>query len=367
MSARVVIVQPYVPHYRVAFFEGLVRSLGEAEIECRIAVSGPSGEQKLRKDASEASAWMETFRSRRLTIGTRTLDLGGSSKLWSNADGVVLGFQGTLLDSYRALLSPRVSRVALWGHIANYVSPPNVIDTALETWQARHADHIFAYTPSGAQEAVRLGAANGKVTTVMNAIETNRLIELFNYIDSEQTQAFRKKHGLTAGMTLGFIGGLDKSKRVDLLADTLEILWKREPRLKLLVGGRGAHEPLLASAVSRGQVVHLGYADDAMIAMVAAVSEAIVIPGRIGLVAVQTLALGIPLLTTDYRYHAPEYEYLTAGSSVYSSVEEAHEFADLIEEYLGISTGAIPGQWNYPSMKSMISNFHAGIVKMLST
>jgi hypothetical protein len=57
------------------------------------------------------------------------------------------------------------------------------------------------------------------------------------------------------------------------------------------------------------------------------VSSAIWMPGRVGLVAVDALALGLPVLTTHFPFHAPELEYLVEGRSVHFLPAIAENFA----------------------------------------
>ena len=60
--------------------------------------------------------------------------------------------------------------------------------------------------------------------------------------------------------------------------------------------------------------------------MLGRVASYMVIPGRVGLVAVDALALGLPVVTTDFPHHAPEVEYLT-GEALVSTRRSARELA----------------------------------------
>jgi glycosyltransferase involved in cell wall biosynthesis len=365
VNSRLVIVQPYIPRYRVPFFAGLTRALASNSVECVVAAGVPTGAQKYRGDQVSDLPWAARYEPRRLRIGSRVLDLGGSRSSWAGADAVILGLQGTLADSYSALLRGSRQRVGLWGHVASYVAPSNRLDHALERWQARRSDHVFAYTESGAAEALRMGVDPRKVTTVMNSLDTQSLIASYHRISDADKREFRSANKVEAGRTFCFVGGLDESKRIDLLAEALDILWNEDRSIRVLVGGRGKHEGLLARAIQRQQVVHLGFADDQTIAMMSAVSEALLMPGRIGLVAVQALALGLPILTTEYAYHAPEAEYLVEGTSRRTSAADAASFAALVLSSVGGDQKTRPGSWPYPTLEQMIGNYSVGVMAML--
>lgn len=365
MNELVVIVQPYVPHYRVPFFESLVHELAADGIICRVAAGDATGNQKLRDDASDRQPWMRSYVPKRIAAGRRAIDLGGAAKEWADATGVIVGLQGTLLDTYRALLGSGEKRVGLWGHVGSYVSPRNPLDHRLERWQARRADHIFAYTSSGSEQAARMGVDPDRITTVMNSMATTELLHEYASIQSEAIEEFETRYGLTKGKTIAYVGGIDENKHIDLLVDTLDLLWKHDPQIKLLIGGKGVLAHRFTRAMARGQAHHLGYADDKLLAMIGAVSSAITMPGRIGLISIQALALGLPILTTSFRYHAPEFEYLEEGRSVHLSKETPSEYAHLVHTHLANVGRVRPGSWTYPTLTGMVHNFAAGVRRML--
>jgi len=57
-------------------------------------------------------------------------------------------------------------------------------------------------------------------------------------------------------------------------------------------------------------------------------------PGRVGLVAVDSFALGTPIVTTRWPYHAPEFGYLEDGVNARISDDHVADFARVLEELL---------------------------------
>ncbi|RAM36979.1 hypothetical protein DBZ45_12545 [Arthrobacter globiformis] len=368
-----VIVQPYIPKYRAAFFEGLITKLASMDIDCNVAASAPSGDQSARNDGVTPD-WVTTIVQKRLTIAGKSISLGGARPVWKGADGVIVGHLGSSLDTYLAIADSKKShrfKVGLWGHIKSYVSDGHPLDLALERWQLRTADHVFAYTPGGAQYALSTGVEAGKITTVMNAVDTESLTQAVTATTAAQARRFMDVHDLKPRRTVAFLGGLDESKRIDFLAEVLDILWLEEPSLKIVVGGTGAQASLLARAAARGQAIMLGYATPDLQALVGRVASAILMPGRVGLVAVDALVLGLPILTTDWPYHSAEAEYLVEGRSRLTSHNEPKSFALMIRNYLESLDGATvpryPLSQQYPTIADMIDNFAGGVQKMLDT
>lgn len=366
----VLIVQPYVPAYRMTFFDRLIAELALHGVRCRVAAASPPAEQSARGDAVRAP-WIVDYRPRRLKFMGRTIGLGGARHLWDEEDGVIVGLLGSSLDTTRAIVEGRRRRlkVGLWGHVKPYVNAGNRLDLAIEAWQLRNCSRVFAYTPGGHAYAVSKGVDPGLVTTVMNATDTSRLVAARDSLTSEEVFDFMKTHNLKKGRTVGYIGGLDASKRIGFLAETLDQLWLSDPDIKVVVGGRGSEAHLLDAARSRGQVAMLGYASPEDQALIGRVSSALVMPGRIGLVAVDALVLQRPILTTQWPYHAPEHEYLVESKTCFSSPNNVLSYADLIRSFLNSkvrsSTGVGARDWEYPTLDKMVDNFSIGVLKML--
>ena len=361
------IVQPYVPRYRVPFFERLFASLDNDGITARVVASTPEGAQAARGDAA-TPPWLTLVPPRTIAIAGVSLVLTSTRSRWARADGVIVPHMGTSLDAYSALLGPRrrKRRVGLWGHIKSYVAPPNPIDARLETWQMRHADQIFAYTPGGAAHAVEAGVLPDRVTTVMNAVDTGPLAVALASLSTANVDQFLGDRDFTREKTFAFIGGLDESKRIDFLAEALEVLWVESPDIRLLVGGQGSQQALLAPAIARGQVVTFGYVDTEKKALLLRASRGLLSPGRIGLIAVEALAAGLPILSTRWPYHAPESEYLEESTSLLLADDSAREFANLMSDVASRPIRPLVSTHSVPSIDDMVHRYREGVLRMLS-
>jgi glycosyltransferase involved in cell wall biosynthesis len=228
---------------------------------------------------------------------------------------------------------------------------------------------VFAYTPGGRDYALIAGVDQKKVTTVMNATDTSLLQVARDSVSEERRTSLIREHNLTIGRTLGYIGGLDSTKRIRFLAQALDSLWLSDPDIKIVVGGKGSDAHFLEQARVRGQAVMLGYASVEDQALIASVSSALLMPGRIGLVAVDALVLGTPILTTAWPYHAPENEYLVETVTRFTSKNDVPSYASLIRSYLNDPSTSPPvnsmHDWDFPTIDAMVENFSSGVLTML--
>lgn len=364
---EVSIVQPYVPNYRVPFFRALKADLARSSITLRIIAGRVSGEQALRGDAAD-EPWLEEVDSHALRLGSRTLALTSSAHLWRKSDAVIVPHQGSSLDAITAFVGRRPKRVGVWGHIGSYTSPLNPIDGLIERWQLRSARHVFAYTPSGADVAISAGVPASRITTVMNTIDTAALEAALASVTPQSLREFEASHAIPERPYFTSIGGLDRSKQVDLLADALEVLHARNIDVHIVIAGRGKDEELLGAAADRGQCTLIGYADDSIKAHLLSGAKAIVNPGRVGLIAVDVLAAKKPLLTTEPAWHAPELEYIDRPGILHRSANDAQAFAGLIQRLDEDNSLMDPGVgWpEPPRLETMVRNFARGIRSLLA-
>lgn len=363
-KSKVVIVQPYVPTYRVAFFKKLRHRLADEGIECVVVAGNPEKNQKKRDDAVKEK-WILPLDRRTVNIHGRSIAMTLDPALLRDADAVILGLEGTALPVYQSLLIRRRSglRVGLWGHIRPYVTRGNGLDLWLEKQQMKNADHVFAYAPGGRSYAAKAGIHPDKITTVMNSVDTTTLAYELDSISAKELASFTNRHKVDPERALCFIGGLDASKRIRFLAEALDILWEHDPSIQILVGGRGPDADLLKRAYSRRQATPLGYLNIRDKAFALASTRGVCMPGRIGLVAVDALVAKRPVITTDWPFHAPEAEYLEEGESRITSPDSPQEYASLLQNFIGSAQPT--GDYTYPTLDQMTENFGKGVTKLM--
>jgi len=368
LSGRTVaIFQPYIPWYRVKFFETLIQSLAAQAVTCTIISGDPAPAQDARGDATHPE-WTPEYHSAYRTIFHRQVDISVPLLRSARTDAVIVGHLGSSLNTNLAVLRGLVgsTRVGLWGHIRSYTADPNAIDVVVERWQLRHADHVFAYTRGGTEHALAAGVLPRKITTVMNAVDTSELAQALRGFDEESVRVFRETYGLPDGRTVAFVGALDRSKRIAFLMECLERVWETDPDVHVIVGGRGELESVIERWARDERVVWIGRAGAAEKAIIAQVASAIVMPGRIGLIANEALLMGIPILTTPWPYHAPEVEYLVEGESMRTSASNTvGSFSSLLVDVVG-SAPQRHLDWHAPTLDDMVANFSRGVLTMLS-
>lgn len=334
---KVLILQEYIPHYRLPFFVALTKEASKVGIEIRIAYGDSTGSNSPRRDAVQMPGGIQ-LAQREWRIAGRRLTLRRLPTEAASADMLVYEQARRNLDLYRVIL-PTIKRgrrkIALWGHGRDYTKASSAVEVWLQRKLILAADWFFAYT-EGAKDAVALtGFDQSKVTVVQNSIDTSELRRSVEQVDAITARRFDLEYDLK-GKTALFLGALDSSKRLGFLEEASLIAARLDSNFRLLIGGDGPlREQVEIWARSKPFVSYLGTLSGPAKALALASSQVIAMPGRVGLAAVDSFAAGVPMVTTCWPWHAPEFEYLVSGRNALITADDPEAYATSMVELLG--------------------------------
>jgi glycosyltransferase involved in cell wall biosynthesis len=359
---RVTFVQQRLPHYRVPFFEALRTALRDLDLELTLLHGTPSPADASRQDSGRL-AWATTVDTRR--IGA----LGGA--VWQpvltatrDADLIVTE-QATKLIANQLLLARRavVNRsplLAFWGHGANLQAAGSLRARGLERWKRHYSTRVdwwFAYTAGSAQRVRRLGFPADRITVVQNAIGVPPRTE-----GTEREPA-----------TCVFVGSLYREKRIPQLLEAGRLLAERIPRFRLVVVGDGPDRDLVtAAAHMQPWLDYRGALSEPEVSRVVERSAALLMPGLVGLVAINSFASGTPIVTCRDAPHSPEFEYLVDGRNALIVDGGLPEYVEAVVRLLTskelaatLSSGCVDSAAVY-TLDAMVDRFTTGIDDALS-
>lgn len=316
-SPRVLVTQPYVPAYRVPLFDEIQRRLRSGGGDLIVASGVADHEQQKRHDAAEG-AWSVPLAQRALGRGRRRL-------VWRAIPDVDHDVLVTEFDPRNNLawLAPTSAPVVLWGHGRSYTRKQGAVSAWAKARLARRAAHVMTYSKSGREFVLDVsGIAADRATAIGNSTDTHSLrLALQLRLDETGERQDARRHAL-------FVGGLDAPKRIAFLLDAARVASTLDPDFLLTIVGSGAQRNLVDEAIDAGvRIRHLYEARGEHLAAIAAGSRAIWMPGRVGLVAVDALALGMPVFTLRSSQHAPEADFLEPGRELRFLAEHPADFA----------------------------------------
>lgn len=370
-AQRVAIIQPSVPHYRVPLFTRLIAAAAEHGIQIDVFRGETPAAYRDRDDAGDAPFAR--------SLGTRELSIRGSTLFYKSVASILRGDYDLViieqavrnLEAYELLTRLGGRRVAFWGHGRTYTKDVSPRQEAFKYWLTRRATWFFGYTDRGVDAVVEHGFPQNRTTVLKNAIDTDALsADLATVSDSEVVE-FSRRHDLR-GNTALYLGGLDTYKRISFLLNAAAIAHEMLPDFRLLIAGNGSDRTLVEEFVRRNPwASYLGKVQDRKKALALKASQAVSIPGAIGLVALDSMVAGTPIVTTDFPHHGPEFDYLAIGATAVATHNNLQAYAAGLVDFLTDQSRRqrLREQCEIEARKytidGMVSNFLAGIESAL--
>lgn len=366
----VAIIQPFVPNYRVGLFDAIADGLAAHGYRLEVWHAQPKGRVAARGNAT-SGRWSVPIRQHRVSIGRRNITFRPVHRRSRRVQAVIAGLASTNVETYGLALDPGVN-LMLWGHGRNFTAANNALDGRVEHWLAKRATHVFSYTDEGKDVISSRGIPPESITVVQNTTDADLLREIRATTTPERLAKIRAEHGFGDRPVVLFVGAFDEPKKLPFLIRSFDLVHQSNPDALLVLAGAGPDEPIIRElAATRDYVKLIGRLDTRALAEFAGVVSMVAMPGRVGLVAVDALALGLPVVTTTYPFHAPEAAYLTDGiSSVWTDFDEttyALEIASLLGDrgrLSDLAAGAHSEGLNF-SVKQSADRFVRGVLQGL--
>lgn len=368
---KVVYAFPTSHKFRVPFHTTLKQLLKKDGVEYSYIFS--SSDQNFGKNDTEIIEWAND----RPCI---TIDLFGKRfflhligpDLWK-ADLLILQQQNNLLLNFFYITFRRLTKkpVAYFGHGKNYQSEnPNSLSEKLKRFWIRKVDWWFTYTSGSAQIVSAAGFPSEKITVFNNSIDTAN-------IRNEITLAKKRKQEIAGQLphnTVVYVGGMYPEKRIEFLIKCSQLVSERVQDFRLLLIGSGPDARLAQEAADqfdwidyRGPLFGVEKSEAVL------ESKLWLMPGLVGLGVLDSFVYGIPMVTTSYPYHSPEFAYLENGVNgiVVEDWENIESYADAVCDLLLnesrrelLAANARKSADAY-SVESMASRFASGVLEAL--
>ncbi|MFE3659925.1 glycosyltransferase family 4 protein [Streptomyces sp. NPDC059165] len=378
---RITIVQPCIPPYRVPFFRRLATDLHE-KLGADLTVAYGSrpcvsrvGNDRDDCEVKRAVPLIEhSWRIGGLPVRVRRL-----GDLPRRSDVVIVEQALQNLETYHLLVRRwlRAARgrsrpaLGMWGLGRNYKQVPFPMGSA-KHFLTRRASWFFAYTQGGATHVASHGFPPDRITVVNNATDTKALVAARNAVTYQQVRTFAENHHLVPGHTALYLGGLHETKRIPFLLEAAAHIVRNMPDFRLLVVGDGPCRPMVEAAAARGDgVVYLGAVHDERRALFGAASQLMLVPGTVGLCAVDSFALGTPVVTTNWHWRSVEFEYLQHGRNALVISGDPRQYAQAVLRTLSdpqrvaqLQQGCASDAHRY-TVEQMSARFTQGVAKLL--
>lgn len=374
-TRRVAFLCKMVPHYRGSFFEKLRTRLARSGIEL-VLVYGDGRESDRQKEDLIDLPWAKRVPNKIIRWSTKELVWQPVLKDAFQADLVIVEQANALLVNYLLQLLQYTCgmKLAFWGHGKNFqASSADSLSERLKSFLCTKVWWWFAYTEETKRIVANRGFPPQKITVVQNSLDTEELTKLVGQITEEDRVQFRNRLGLSANTAI-FCGGLYKEKRLEFLIESACVIRSSVPDFCLIIVGSGPEKDCAIEAARKHPwIKYLGPLFGAEKVTAYSASKLTLIPGLVGLVILDSFALSVPLVTTNYKLHSPEIAYLENGVNGIMTPDSVPEFSSKVIELLTdtnalttLSTRAGQSSAKY-TIETMVDNFALGIIEALRT
>jgi len=317
-TRKVAILYKYLPLYRASFFQRLSELCQEARIDLTIFYGNPDRLDALKENATKFEGGNGLYVPNRfIRVGQATLIWQPVLRLIRGADLVIVEQANRLLINYlliaRQLLG--VQKFAFWGHGKNLQArDPRSFSETFKRGFVRMPHWWFAYTEGTARYLQKVGFPDERITVVTNAIDTENLSKARTTISPAEVLQARRSIGILTDNVCIFVGSMYPDKRMAFLLDACRRIRNTIADFQMIFIGAGTDDYLVRDfCKEQPWAIHLGsvYGQDRVKYFM--MSKLFLMPGLVGLAVLDSFAVGVPLITTDFKFHSPEIEYLENG------------------------------------------------------
>lgn len=371
----VTIVQRVLPHYRIPFFKGLRRRLAQSGLDCRL-VYGQEYPGSVPKTCDPGEDWA-------VRIENRYFTLNGAQVTWQPCLGeladsnlIVVEQANSLLLNHWLMARRRLGRhrLAFWGHGRNFQAQSlRSVRGALKRCLIGQVDWWFAYTQASAEAVRQAGFPAAKITVVQNSIDTQELATAIEGVTEADLIALRSKLNLPTDHVALYCGGMYAEKRLDFLLAGCRAARQRVGDFHVIFIGSGPEQEKIERAAAEDDWIHYvgpQYGRDRAVYFKA--SQALLMPGLVGLAIVDSFVTATPLFTTSIPIHSPEIAYLVDGvngvmtpPSVSAYAEAVAGFMESPQQQRRLCEGCRRSAARY-TLNNFVEQFASGISQCLA-
>jgi L-malate glycosyltransferase len=371
---RLCIIQQVMKQYRLPFFVGLEKELAKSNIALQVVYGEPWPEEAKRGDNAvlppPLGFQVPTYRL------FRKFFIQPSFLPWLRADLIVLEPANKHALNYLLMFlhAVRIKRIAYWGHGYDRQSPASTLGNRFKRRSLHWASWWFAYTKGAANYVANEGFDVNAITVVANALDTCGFRQQLSEINDSDITKMRSDFGWDDEVRIGvFCGSLYANKKLDFLFESTQITHDRNPNFRLLILGGGPSESEVRSfAAIHDWVRYAGPVFGRDKAIMLKMADLWLNPGLIGLGILDGFCSGLPVITTDVKFHSPEIEYLEHGINGLMLPCDVDAYAEAVLMLLNddgyrnqLSTGSLSSAGRY-NIEMMVNNFANGVRQCLS-
>lgn len=297
---KIAILQRVIPHYRKEFYKALV---GFIETEKNISLDVFYGNQKKEEALKELPMKIKGFHKVKNYYLFNNLYYQPIFRKVKNYDYIILEqaispLINWLIISSRIMRRKKFPKIILWGHGKQFIKiNEHILFIKLREYLTKNADWFFGYTSISKNVLVEAGFNAEKITVINNSM-------YFNILENNNITKNRFEN-----YTIVYCGRLNKSKKLDLIIESVKLALGENEQIKLKIVGDGPEKKRLEKKYNDNWIQFLGHKYGKEKREILSNCSLQIIPSHIGLSILDGFASGLPIITANFKNHCPEVAY----------------------------------------------------------
>ncbi|MEO8447272.1 MAG: glycosyltransferase [bacterium] len=335
MNKGIIILQRILPHYRVGIFKEFIRNFPAT----KIFYGQPfKGESLSNADIEDSSF----IKCNNIYFGRKENFFISNiyGKIFRQKPGIIISVfnVGNLNIYFLFFLKIFLNhKIILWSFgydpVRGFDPGKNFADK-VRLYLSQKADAVIFYWDKGFDEVSKFSKRKDHYFIARNTIDTVKQSELKNNFDITGKENLKKELGIKEKFHFIYTGRLIKDKQADLLLKAFGMVEKQITDARLTIIGEGperinlerfAEDLQIKNIIFKGEIT-----DEQTTGKWIYVSDAFVMPGRLGLSVIHSFCFGTPVISQnkENHFHGEGIGYIKEGVNGYLTEDgNAKEFA----------------------------------------
>ncbi|MEO8665596.1 MAG: glycosyltransferase family 4 protein [Ignavibacteria bacterium] len=372
MNDRIIILQRILPHYRTGFFKKFLKAFPSVNI----LYGQPFKDESLKNDDVQNENFIK-LKNTYFGKNGKFYFTGFYSKLVSYKPGIVIsGFNVTNLNIYLLFFLKFFNKykIILWSFGYDPHSgfhPDKKLNDRIRLFFYRRADAVIFYWDKGKEIVEHFSKRKDHYFVAPNTLDTDKQLELKEKLDSAGRDKIKNELGVTEKYHFVYIGRLLEDKQADLLLKAFSIIDNKNLHCRLTVIGDGPMRSALENLSRELQISKINFMgeilDEESTAKWLYISDAFVMPGRLGLSVVHSFCYSTPVISQQKNkyFHGEGIGYMKNGVNGFLTEDgNVNELADKMLEIITdpelsrrMRSNALETAKNDCSVENMIDGF----------
>ncbi len=198
-------------------------------------------------------------------------------------------------------------------------SPKRKLSDKIRLYLYQKSDAVIFYWQKGKEVVSKYSERTEHYFVAPNTIDTNKLIEIRSNIEKMTDKELRMELNINESVHFVYVGRLIKDKQVDFLIRAFHVFNNMNHDSRLTIIGKGPEYENLQTLVKKLNVHNVYFVGEILdpinVGKWIFISEAFLMPGRLGNAVVHSFCYGTPVISQkkDSFYHGEGIGYLKDG------------------------------------------------------